>query len=81
MEEKCLSLLERLQQLECDAVGIGNHLYRCRPKDWAMLQEDWSSCFAEYPIQVEVTVKNMIWGRIWSTGGEQSGEGDSQNEQ
>lgn len=81
MEAQCLSLLQRLQQLQCDAVGFGNHLYQHHPEEWKDLQEQWPQLFSEYPIQVEVSVKNMIWGRIWSTNGEQEKEGTKHDAQ
>ena len=66
LRRRCMSLLTRLRQLECDAVGFGNRIYQTHPKQWAQLEEDWRSAFADYPITVEVEIENLIWGRIWT---------------
>lgn len=77
MEAQCRSLLARLQELQCDAVGFGNRIYQKHPDDWKALEEQWPQEFSQYPISVEVKVKNMIWGRIWSTDAQQELEGVS----
>ena len=66
LQARCVSLLQRLQALGCDAVGFGNRIYQTHPKQWAELEQDWYQRFSIYPISVEVQVKNLIWGRIWS---------------
>jgi len=75
LEQRCVSLLKRLQNLECDAVGFGNRIGQSHPKQWESVREDWPRSFADYPITVEVRVKNLIWGRIWSDGGQEAGNG------
>jgi len=70
MATQCLSLLHQLQKLQCDAVGFGNKLYRQDPDRWIALKDAWHQHFSAYPLEVNVTVENMIWGRIWSTDGE-----------
>lgn len=81
MEAQCMSLLRRLQELQCDAVGFGNHLYQRQPDAWKELQGQWPQRFSDYPLQVEVTVKNMVWGRIWSTDNEQEMKGSAHDVQ
>ena len=70
LAQRCGSLLERLRWLECDAVGFGSRIAQTHPKQWAAMGDDWPSLFADYPILVEVRVKNLIWGRIWSDDGQ-----------
>lgn len=77
MENQCRSLLKRLQELQCDAVGFGNRIYQKHPGDWKQLEEQWPQHFSAYPISVEVEIGNMIWGRIWSSDGQQELEEDS----
>jgi len=79
MEEQCRSLLGQLQKLHCDAVGFGSRIYQKHPGDWSSLQAEWPERFSKYPITVSVEVKNMIWGRIWSTNGQQELE-EARNE-
>ena len=71
MVRQCESLLTRLKQLQCDAVGFGNHLYQTSKGDWAEMGERWPERFASYPIRIQVQVEQVIWGRIWSTKGRQ----------
>lgn len=73
METRCRGLLDRLQALECDSVGIGQQLRRTDRDAWEHLQP-WDTAFADYPIRVEVRVKNVIWGRIWDEEGQSFGE-------
>lgn len=81
MQAQCSALLQRLQTLQCDAVGFGNDLYRRNQRAWNGLDRPWSELFSQYPIKVTVTVEHMIWGRIWSADGEQKLEGTSYGEQ
>lgn len=74
MEQRCRSLIARLQALECDAVGFGQQLRREHHSHWNRLSQPWSRVFASYPVQVEVQVDNIIWGRIWSEEGMVTGE-------
>ena len=54
VEEELKLLISRLQELKCDAVGIGKAL-RCQaPKSWAQAGEDWPEAFSHYPIAVAV---------------------------
>lgn len=69
LAENCRLLLTVLQKQKCDAVGFGNCIYRRQPKKWRDLQYDWPEIFEKIPIEVEVHVKNITWGRIWSTDG------------
>ena len=71
MVRQCESLLARLKQLQCDAVGFGNHLYQTSKGDWAEMGDRWPERFASYPIRIQVQVEQVIWGRIWSTKGRQ----------
>lgn len=73
MEARCSSLIARLKTLECDAVGFGQQLRRQHFRAWNRLEQPWGKSFAAYPIQVEVIVENVIWGRIWSEEGVVSG--------
>lgn len=66
MEARCRSLIAQLQALECDAVGFGQQLRRQHLRDWKKQTRPWRERFANYPVQVDVTVDNVIWGRIWS---------------
>ena len=77
LKAQCLSLLQRLQELQCDAVGFGNYLYRRDHNAWKQLDKTWSEVFSQYPIEVKITVDHMIWGRIWSADGDQALEGNS----
>lgn len=81
MKEQCVSLLQRLKELQCDAVGFGNALYRRNQGAWKRLEQPWQTFFSEYPIEVKVTVNHMIWGRIWSADGEQALEEPSYDKQ
>lgn len=69
MRAQCSSLLQRLQELQCDAVGFGNCLYRRNPSAWNQLEKPWHESFSQYPIEIKITVDHMIWGRIWSEDG------------
>ncbi len=73
MKTRCRSLLDRLQGLECDSVGIGQQLRRTDRDAWEHLQP-WDTAFADYPIRVEVRVQSVIWGRIWDEEGRAYGE-------
>lgn len=74
LREQCTSLLRQLKKRKCDAVGFGNRIYQKHPSQWKNLADEWPGVFAEYPISVEVTVKNIIWGRVWSTDGTRTQE-------
>lgn len=74
LEARCRSLIAQLKDLECDAIGIGQQLYRTYPKIWTKHSEEWSQAFADYPVAVEVRVENVIWGRIWSAEGVAAGK-------
>jgi len=69
LQMQCESLLRQLKMLKCDAVGFGNQIYRTKQKDWNPIAKQWPELFSEYPIEVQVTVEDIIWGRIWSTEG------------
>ena len=69
VEQRCRSLITQLQTMECDAVGFGQQLRRQHLQHWNKLDRPWQDVFRNYPVQVEVTVKNVIWGRIWSEEG------------
>lgn len=71
LERRCASLLKQLQKLECDAVGFGNRISQTHPNQWEEVCDDWPQSFADYPVTVEVRVKNLIWGRIWSDEGQE----------
>ena len=66
LEQRCASLLQQLKVLECDAVGFGRRIHQTHPEQWTEIAEVWTRQFADYPISVEVKVKNLIWGRIWA---------------
>ena len=72
---RCISLLTELRTLECDAVGFGSRIAQTHPNQWKELCDDWPARFARYPITVEVRVKNLIWGRIWSDDRWEDGDG------
>ena len=74
MANQCRSLLDRLQQLQCDAVGFGNVIYRTHPEEWENLKDQWPEKFSSYPIEIQVEVRHMLWGRVWSTNGNQGEE-------
>lgn len=65
MEYRCRNLISRLQALACDAVGFGQQLRRQHLSSWNSLPQPWEQQFFNYPIQVDVTVETVIWGRIW----------------
>lgn len=77
IEQRCQSLISRLQTLECDAVGFGQQLRRQHLQHWNKLDQPWQAVFRNYPIQVNVTVENVIWGRIWSEEGIVTGKEES----
>ena len=52
MKAQCESLLKRLQELQCDAVGFGNCLYRRNQRAWNQLENTWQETFSKYPIEV-----------------------------
>lgn len=58
--------MQQLKVLECDAVGFGRRIHQTHPEQWTEIAEVWPRQFADYPISVEVKVKNLIWGRIWA---------------
>lgn len=76
MEQRCRSLIAQLRALECDAVGFGQQLRRQHLSYWNGLSQPWNRVFANYPVQVEVKVENVIWGRIWAEDGMVNGEED-----
>ena len=73
LQQRCEALLDTLRTLQCDAVGFGQRLYQTDPSKRQLVTEHWPEYFRSYPIAVEVTVKNITWGRIWTehNGGEQ----------
>ncbi len=75
LEKRCMSLLEQLQTLECDAVGFGNRICQKHPRLWSDMENDWPKRFADYPISVDVKVDNLIWGRIWSDNAQEERHG------
>ena len=81
MKTQCVSLLKRLQELQCDAVGFGNCLYRRNQSAWNQLESPWQEVFSKYPIEVRVNVEHMVWGRIWSEDGKQKLEENAYHEQ
>lgn len=68
LRQQCEMLLQTLQHLGCDAVGFGYRLYQTSPECRAMVTQEWRERFVAYPIHVEVTVKNITWGRVWTEG-------------
>lgn len=66
LEQQCELVLSLLQEQKCDALGIGNALYRKSPKRWETLKEDWPERFASYPLQIEITIEEIRWGRLWT---------------
>lgn len=66
LETRCATVLSILQEQQCDALGIGNQLYRHAPKQWETVKEDWSERFSDYPLQIEISIEKIRWGRIWT---------------
>lgn len=66
LQAQCISLLRQLKKRKCDAVGFGNCIYRKHPAQWETIEENWPELFSNYPVEVEVIVKNIVWGRVWS---------------
>ncbi len=66
LEQECMLLIEQLQELQCDAIGIGQQLQRTDRNAWKDIRTTWKQRFADYPIRVSVHIDNIIWGRIWS---------------
>lgn len=75
VQARCMSLIARLQALECDAVGFGNRIFQKHPRQWETLAEDWPHRFGNYPVSVDVKVKNLTWGRIWTSEAEEGSHG------
>jgi len=66
LQQRCEALLDTLQKLQCDAVGFGQRLYQTDRTQKAMVEAHWPERFQTYPVKVEVTEKNITWGRIWT---------------
>lgn len=56
--------LRFLQKNKLEVIGIGNQLYRQRPKEWLKLQQDWDEQFAQLPIEVTAELKLVTGGTI-----------------
>lgn len=66
LKAQCEQLLELLQARQCDALGVGNRLWKTDPQAWQRVKEDWPERFSQYPLQVEIVVEKLQWGRIWT---------------
>ncbi|MCR2804598.1 Ger(x)C family spore germination protein [Paenibacillus soyae] len=68
--------LQILQKQKIDAIGLGNLIYRKKPKEWERLKADWNNTFAAIPFEVKVKLKLITGGTISSkTLSKQAGEG------
>lgn len=65
MRQRCQGLLDMLRAQGCDSIGVGQQLRRTHRAAWERRQP-WETAFADYPVAVEVRVRNVIWGRIWA---------------
>lgn len=63
-EQRCRQVLERLQALNCDAIGLGRRLMRCWPEETDAVTEAWDTRFPNYPVTVRVEAKLRDHGRI-----------------
>ena len=65
LQQRCEAILDTLQGLQCDAIGFGQRLYQTDNTQKIMVETSWAERFQTYPVKVEVTIKNITWGRIW----------------
>ncbi len=66
LTKQCESLLSQLQSLQCDAVGFGQRLRQNHLRSWNRLETPWHERFPNYPINIQVQVEDIVWGRIWA---------------
>lgn len=46
--------LEKARELRSDVFGLGNVIYRTRPRDWKRLEEKWKKIFPSVLVDIEV---------------------------
>ena len=63
-EDRCRQVLATLQELNCDAIGLGQLLLKQCPAEGKLVREQWASVFADYPVSISVTAKIRDQGRI-----------------
>ena len=63
-EQRCRQVLERLQTLNCDAIGLGRRLMQRWPEEAAAVTDAWDTRFPDYPVTVTVEAKLRDQGRV-----------------
>ena len=66
--QRCRQVLDRLQELNCDAIGLGRRLMQRWPEETAAVTDAWDTRFPDYPVEliVEATLRDQ--GRIKEAG-------------
>lgn len=63
-EARCNKVLQRLRELNCDAIGLGRKLMHLYPAQAQRVKTQWSQIFADYPVEITVQAKLRDQGRI-----------------
>ena len=63
-EQRCRQVLERLQELNCDAIGLGKRLMQRYPSETESVKTGWSQRFPSYPVAITVEAKLRDQGRV-----------------
>jgi spore germination protein KC len=56
--------LEKARELEADVFGLGNIIYRTRPRDWKRLEEKWEEIFPAVMVDIEVEAVIRRYGLV-----------------
>ncbi len=63
-KQRCQQVLDRLQELNCDAIGLGRRLMQRYPRETRSVKSSWSQRFPRYPVEITVEAKLRDQGRI-----------------
>ncbi len=63
-ETRCKTVLQRLRELNCDAIGLGRRLMHLYPEEAGRVKTEWSQIFADYPVEISVEAQIRDQGRI-----------------
>lgn len=63
-KQRCQQVVDRLQELNCDAIGLGRRLMQLYPEETGAVKRSWSQRFPHYPVEITVETKLRDQGRI-----------------
>jgi len=58
-----------MQKRQIEVIGIGNTIYRSRPKTWFAMKDEWDTQFSKLPLDLSVKVKIETSGTTTSVPG------------